>query len=219
MTDAPKALVFDWDNTLVDSWAMIHAALTATFTAMDAIPWTMEETRARVRASARDTFPKLFGERADEAQNIFYESYERDHLSALKALPGAQELITAIAGGGLFLSILSNKKGTILRRELAHLGWAEYFSAAVGALDAARDKPAREALLAALDGSGVDPGPEVWVVGDTDIDMRCAADHGCEAVLVRPQPAGAGEFGRFEPLSWSPDCHDLLRQLRMNGLI
>lgn len=219
MTDAPKALVFDWDNTLVDSWAMIHAALTATFSAMDATPWTMEETRARVRASARDTFPKLFGERAEEAESIFYESYERDHLSALKALPGAEELITEIAGGKLFLSILSNKKGALLRSELAHLGWAEYFGAAVGALDAARDKPAREALLAALEGSGVDPGPEVWVVGDTDIDMRCAADHGCEAVLVRPQSADAGEFGRFEPLSWSPDCHDLLRQFRMNGLI
>ena len=31
---APKAILFDWDNTLVDSWTVIHHAMTATFEAM-----------------------------------------------------------------------------------------------------------------------------------------------------------------------------------------
>jgi phosphoglycolate phosphatase len=27
----PRAILFDWDNTLVDSWAVIHEALVVTF--------------------------------------------------------------------------------------------------------------------------------------------------------------------------------------------
>ena len=59
----PAALLFDWDNTLADTWPAIHHALAVTFRAMDREPWTLEETRARVRASARDSFPALFGSR------------------------------------------------------------------------------------------------------------------------------------------------------------
>ena len=40
----PKAVLFDWDNTLVDSWAVIHAALNETLTAMDHPNWTRAET-------------------------------------------------------------------------------------------------------------------------------------------------------------------------------
>jgi phosphoglycolate phosphatase len=216
----PKALVFDWDNTLVDTWQVIHRALAETLEAMGMRPWTLDETRRNVRASARDAFPRLFQERAEEAQRIFYESYENEHLAVLTPLPGASELLTALAGNdALFLSILSNKKGALLRRELAHLGWDHLFGAAIGALDAARDKPAHEALLAALTGSNVRPGPEVWIVGDTDIDMRCAGDHGCEAILVRAEGPSEGEFGHFEPIVWATDCRDLRQKLHEFGML
>jgi len=78
----PRAVLFDWDNTLVDSWVMIHHAMTATFNALGQRPWTLEECRRNVRQSARDSFPKLFGDRADEATAVFYRTYEADHLSS-----------------------------------------------------------------------------------------------------------------------------------------
>ena len=37
----PRALLFDWDNTLVDTWGAIHHALTVTFEAMGETPWTL----------------------------------------------------------------------------------------------------------------------------------------------------------------------------------
>ena len=49
----PRALIFDWDNTLVDTWPTIHEALRQTFNAMDLEPWTLAETRQRVRKSMR----------------------------------------------------------------------------------------------------------------------------------------------------------------------
>ena len=45
----PRAVLFDWDNTLVDSWPIIHQALHDMFTAMGHAPWTLDECKARLR--------------------------------------------------------------------------------------------------------------------------------------------------------------------------
>ena len=50
----PKAVIFDWDNTLVDSWPVIHHALNETLEAYGKPLWTLEETKDRVRHSMRD---------------------------------------------------------------------------------------------------------------------------------------------------------------------
>src|SRR3546814_19367961 len=81
---APSAILFDWDNTLVDSWAVIHHAMTVTFETLGERPWTLEETRRNVRQSARDAFPALFGARADQATAVFYRTYEAAHLARLQ---------------------------------------------------------------------------------------------------------------------------------------
>lgn len=196
----PRALVFDWDNTLIDSWRTIHHALAVTFNAMGQKPWTLDEARSRVRQSARDAFPALFGDRAEEAAAIFYKTYESDHLVALRPIAGAPRMLDVLREGeGLPLAVVSNKAGYLLRREVAHLGWDHYFSGVVGATDAARDKPAREPVEMALNGSGIAPGPQVWFVGDTDIDMHCAAAAACTGVLIRADPPSVGEFADGTP--------------------
>jgi phosphoglycolate phosphatase len=204
---SPKAVLFDWDNTLVDSWAMIHHAMTATFEALGQRPWTLEETRLNVRQSARDSFPALFGARAAEATEVFYRSYEADHLTQLRALPGAAEMLHALAAAeDLLLGVVSNKRGHLLRLEAAELGWDRYFDSLVGAADAARDKPAPEVVDFALAGSGIAAGPAVWFVGDTDIDVLCARNSGCTAILLRPEPPGDGEFAGLGLCGHVGDC-------------
>jgi len=203
----PRAVLFDWDNTLVDSWAVIHHAMTATFHAMGQRPWTLEETRQNVRQSARDSFPRLFGERAAEATAVFYRTYEADHLSQLRPLPGAGEMLAALAAADdLLLGVVSNKRGDILRLEAAKLGWDRFFSTVVGATDAACDKPSPEVVDFALTGSGIAAGPAVWFVGDTDIDVLCAQNSGCTAVLVREAPPGPDEFQGLGLAAHVPDC-------------
>jgi len=215
---APKAILFDWDNTLVDSWAMIHHAMTATFEAMGQRPWTLEETRRNVRKSARDSFPELFGARVDEATEVFYRTYESDHLKQLRALPGAEAMLRALAAAeDLLLGVVSNKRAPLLRLEAAELGWDRYFGPLVGATDAAKDKPAREVVDFALAGSGIAPGPEVWFVGDTDIDVLCARNASCTAILVRAEPPGEGEFGDLPLGSHVSDCRSFA-QLALSAL-
>ncbi len=196
---APVALLFDWDNTLVDSWQVIHEALQETFVAMGRRPWTLEEVRRNVRASARDSFPQLFGERAPAATEIFYKAFEARHLEALRPLPHAESCLEALSDSGRYLGVVSNKRGSLLRKEVAHLGWDGWFGAMVGANDAAKDKPSPDPVVMALGPGGLTPSSEVWFVGDTDIDMVCAYNAGCTAVLVRKEPPKPGEFDACQP--------------------
>lgn len=206
----PRAILFDWDNTLVDNWAVIHAALNVALTAMGHAPWTLAETRARVRASARDSFPLLFGDRWQEAQKIFYDSFQASHLEHLREMPGAGAMLAELAGQGIYLGVVSNKQGQYLRSEAAHLGWTGHFGRLVGATDAPRDKPAVDPVDMALAGSGVPRGPEVWFVGDADIDMACAVNAGCVPVLLRAEAPGAGEFADAAPARHLGKCLELI---------
>jgi len=206
----PRAILFDWDNTLVDNWAVIHAALNVALVAMGQTPWTLAETRARVRASARDSFPLLFGARWEEAQKIFYDSFQATHLEHLREMPGAGAMLATLSGQGIYLGVVSNKQGRYLRSEAEHLGWTRRFGRLVGATDAPRDKPAVDPVDMALEGSGVRRGAEVWFVGDADIDMACAVNAGCVPVLLRAEAPGAGEFAGAAPLRHFGKCQELI---------
>ncbi|GAB6053620.1 HAD hydrolase-like protein [Magnetospira thiophila] len=195
----PRALLFDWDNTLVQTWDVIHDATNHTLTAMGHDPWTMAETRQRVRRSMREAFPELFGDAWKDAERIFYDRFQAIHLDLLKPIDGVQEMLQRLVGRGLYLGVVSNKTGDFLRQEVAHLGWQALFGHLVGAKDAARDKPAADPVHMALQGSGVSAGPEVWFVGDTDVDLLCAHQSGCLPVLLRPDPPADREFPGCPP--------------------
>ncbi|MBX6368821.1 MAG: HAD family hydrolase [Rhodospirillales bacterium] len=209
MRARPRALLFDWDNTLVDSWATIHEAWVHTLEAMGHRPWTLEETRANVRKSLRDSLPAIFGGRWEEARALYLERFTAIHLDRLTPLPGAVPLLRSAKEEGIWLGVVSNKTGPILRREAERLGWTSIFGRIVGAADAKADKPDPAVVELALEGSGVPAGEDVWLVGDTGIDMECALNAGCVPVLVRPEASDAEEFQRFPPAHTFPDLDAL----------
>lgn len=179
----PRAVIFDWDNTLVNTWPVIHQAMVSTFTEMGHTPWTLEQTRERVRHSMRDAFPELFGERWEEAGRVYQQHYLRHHLTALEPLPLAEEVLRRIAGYGLLCVLVSNKKGPTLRKEVEQMGWGAFFHSVVGADDAARDKPHADPVHMALEATHIQPGKDVWFVGDSDVDLECAQNTGCTPIL------------------------------------
>jgi phosphoglycolate phosphatase len=210
----PRALLFDWDNTLIDSWAAIQDAQNYTLSYFGLKPWTLEEVRARVRGSMRDTFPAMFGERWREAGEVFYARFTEHHLEALRPLPGAEEMLQALQGSGIYLAVVSNKKGDYLRAEAARLGWEPYFGSIVGAFDAANDKPSVDPVELAMADSGIALDRSVWFAGDTDIDLECACNAGCLPVLIRAAPPAPGEFAQHPPALHLADCNALSNFVR-----
>lgn len=210
----PKAVIFDWDNTLVETWPAIHAALVRTFERYGLEPWTFEETKQRVRKSMRESFPPLFGDRWEEAGAFFKEAFTAIHLDFLKPAAGAEAMLADLKGQGIYLGVVSNKNGDVLRQEAAHLGWDGYFGCIIGAFDAPRDKPAADPVHLALAGSDIACGPDVWFAGDTDIDLECAVTSGCIPVLVRAEMPRDSEFDEYPPAHYVMGCLALSNLIR-----
>ncbi|MBW8269445.1 HAD hydrolase-like protein [Caldovatus sp. SYSU G05006] len=208
----PAAILWDWDNTLVDGWAAIAAGLNAAFRAFGLPGWSLEEVRARVRRSLRESFPEIFGPDWERAREIFYAEVRARHLAVLRPMPGAEAALRAaalLAPQG----VVSNKQGPLLRAEAAHLGWADRFRALVGAGDAAADKPDPAPLRMALAACGVAPGSApVWYVGDTALDMQAARAAGCAAVLLGAAEHDGG-IGNAAPDAAFADGHALAAHL------
>jgi phosphoglycolate phosphatase len=211
---APRALLFDWDNTLVDSWGTIHYALGATLERFGQRAWTMEETKERVRQSLRDSFPRLFGERWEEARRVYLDTFTSVHLERLRPIEGAAAALEGLAASGLYLGVVSNKTGRILRLEADRLGWTRHFGKVVGATDAVADKPEVAPVELALEGSGIARGEAVWFVGDTGIDMECAYNSGCVPVLVGGPDPDEPDLARFPPALRFPDLAALASYFR-----
>jgi phosphoglycolate phosphatase len=209
----PRALLFDWDNTLVDTWETIHHALLVTLTAMGHEPWTMAQTKLRVARSLRDSFPQLFGARWEEARKLYLDTFLSVHLERLEPMAGATAMLQALGTDGFSLGVVSNKTGDVLRREADHLGWTKYFRRLVGAGDAALDKPDAAPMLLALDGSGIGS-DAAWYVGDTALDMECAKNAGCRSVLIGARAIEEESFAHFPPDLHFPDCAAFSRYVR-----
>lgn len=180
---APAVILFDWDNTLVDAWAGVVAALNVVFDRFGLPAWTVEEGRQRIRGSMRDSFPPLFGADWETAIAAFGPAMRAVHLSHVNVLPGTEAMLDA-AAAAVPIGVVSNKNSEFLRREIAHLGWQDRFRAVVGAGDASADKPHAAPIWHALAMIGVQAGAPVWYVGDTALDMQTAHAAGCTAVLL-----------------------------------
>lgn len=193
----PRAILFDWDNTLVDTWPLIHEALNMTLRHMEHPEWSFAKVRGEVKKSMRDAFPGLFGDRWEQAAEHYQQSYRRIHLDRLIALADAEATLRAIPRAEVFVGLVSNKKGESLRKELAHLGWQKLVDIAIGAGDAEADKPSPAPVLLALKDTKLTPGPDVWFVGDTGIDLETAKNTGCTAILYGDHVTDAGSYEGF----------------------
>lgn len=202
----PLAIIFDWDNTLVSNWRCVHAAINAALETYGHRPWTLEESYERVRHSLRDSFPVIFGDDWMSAREIFYDHFSRYHLQYLEPLAGVEAMLQDLHRQGIYLAVVSNKTGRFLRAEADKLGWTSLFGRLVGATDAGADKPSIEPVVLSLEPAGLQPGPDIWFVGDADIDMECAHRAGCIPILVGSTPQVGLGLERFPPLVKLAEC-------------
>lgn len=207
----PSVLLYDWDNTLIDGWAGITAALNAVFTEFGHALWTVEDTRNRVRVSLRESFPVMFGDRWEHARDVFYATLTGQHLDHVSAMPGVPDVLEA--GLPWPQGVVSNKAGAFLRREVQHLGWTRFFGSVIGAGDASADKPDPAPLHLALSQLGQTPEPSVWYMGDTALDMQAAKAAGVTAVLIGNAAHDGGVEGAAPHIHF-PTIQDLHARLR-----
>ena len=199
----PKAILLDWDNTLADSWKVIHKCLNVAFKNMGHEEWSLEDVksgREGIHQSLRQSFPKIFGDKWEEAKQHYFSAFLECHIQEISLLPNAINTIKQLHELDAFIAIVSNKTGTYLRNELNHLGISKYFNEIVGATDAERDKPYKEPLIYALKHSNIAEAEynSVWMVGDSATDIEAAINTGVVPILYGKLNGKKDEFIKYE---------------------
>jgi len=210
----PKAVIFDWDDTIVDSWNTILEAMNTTLTAMGHPAWSDAEARRHIGPSAKDMFRHLFGERWQEADKVYYDTVNKIFLKNVRIHPNAEDVLKALASHKIYMAVVSNKRGPMLRSEAAHINFDRYFGRLIGAGDAAADKPHAAPVHLALQDSGIAAGKDVWFVGDSPTDMLCAVNAGCVPVLLETKLPPEEMLVKNPPLHRFKKHSDLMEFIR-----
>lgn len=179
----PKRLVFDWDNTLVNSWHRIHFGWQKTLEEYALPPINLEEVKRTVRLSARESFASVFGEASAQDAIARYRFHYSRYPHPSEPVRGAEKLLKFCVFSKISCGVISNKSHDFLLQEIAQLGWSQYFSLGMlGAGHAKADKPDAEALLTLLPESA--DWVSLWYVGDTGVDILFAHNCGLPSVLI-----------------------------------
>ncbi len=217
---APQAIIFDWDNTLVDTWGIIHQAMHNMFMEFGKSPWSLDEVKDRVAHSMRDTFPKMFGDEWEAAAKSYQQHYRNIHLEHIKPMTGAEDTLKFLQDINMPTAIISNKKNDNLQKEVPHLGWKKYFAAMVGSGDAKRDKPYPDQLYVALKQLDFEDSTPVWYIGDSVIDLQFCANSGAMPILfgeiteTTKNTDGTGTYKDYPYAKHTRNHADLLEMFR-----
>jgi phosphoglycolate phosphatase len=184
-----KAVIFDWDGTLVDTCDLVLDAHNHVRKHYGHAEWSMDDFLGQASKSAREYYPEVYGDKADEAQVILYEYVEKHHLNYLEPMNQAQEILETI---DLPMALVSNKRHKFLHIEVEVMGWAHHFKSMIGAGHAEKDKPSPIPLLLAISEIDTRLKPsDILYVGDTETDILTAKNTGCDVVFIqsdKPRP-------------------------------
>jgi phosphoglycolate phosphatase len=181
---AVRAVLFDFDGTLGDSYPAITASVNHVRALHRLPPLPEEEVRRHVGRGPAYLLEHTVSQ-GDLNANL--AAYREHHPSVLhigtRLLPGAADALRALHERGLKLGVCSNKPVAFTRELLSYLGIAPYLDVVLGPEDVARPKPAPDMLLAALPRLGVTAG-EALYVGDMTVDVETARAAGVRVWVV-----------------------------------
>jgi HAD superfamily hydrolase (TIGR01509 family) len=185
---AKRAVLFDWDGTLLNSYQADLRAYVSMFSTFG-IHWTERELARhyspnwlRVYRAARLPRSKWL-----EADRLWSRAYK---LENPLLLPGARGVVRLLAKK-FDLGIVTSGNRVRVRRQLRQLELAGYFSACVCSEDAKERKPHPAPLHFALKRLRRSPEHCVYV-GDTAEDIEMARSAGVHAIgVLGPFPTAA----------------------------
>ncbi len=188
MKDSSLAVVFDWDNTLVDTQDNIFNAIKHTINSMG---YSNKAADRNSHESRKSYMVNLFGDQWKKANQIYQQYLDDALLQNIALNQGVEKMLQTLKSHNIYLAIVSNKKNTNLRKEVAYFKLDSYFERVVGSCDTAEDKPSATPLLFALEESTLPINREnVFFVGDSITDVLCAQNANCLPIIYGQSISG-----------------------------
>jgi phosphoglycolate phosphatase len=175
-----RAVLFDWDGTLLDSYHSDSRAYLAMFGALG-IRWDLADLARHYSPNWYRVYraAKIPSSLWKEADRLWERAYEKE---SPRLLPGARRVLRQLERRFL-LGLVTSGNSRRVRRQLREFRLREMFSACVCCEDSPRRKPHPAPLKLALRKLRIKPEACVYV-GDAPDDIEMARRAGVRAIAV-----------------------------------
>lgn len=178
-----KAVLFDIDGTLIDSWDFVFGAVKF---ALKKHGHTISEeviVSAMGGRSLLDYYKFLLPKADWEEIAKSHHEYQQDKFDLGKPFKGAKKVLKKLKSQGFLMGAVSNRTRESLRTTLEKAKFDEFFEIVVSAEDVKNPKPHPEHVLAALTHLKVESGSS-YLIGDTRHDILAGKSAGVKTVGV-----------------------------------
>jgi 2-phosphoglycolate phosphatase len=210
-----KAIIFDLDGTLADTFPLIVAAWNAAVTPHTGVTYSDADVISRFGIPDPQMIRRdLPGELGDAADLSYHAYYVREHGRLVKAFDGIDAMLAELRRRRMPLGLMTGKGKRTARITVDALGWHDVFAAVVTGEDVREQKPDPEGALTAASTLGVVP-EQCAFVGDSPADIGAAKNAGMVAVMAGWHDVYHDEVRKLEPDIWVEKPPDLIRALAL----
>lgn len=195
-----RAVLFDLDGTLVDSYAALAEAVNYARRQQG----LHELSSARIREFVGDGIERLL-ERAfgttdvpRSARDDFESRYDEICCAESKVLADVESTLGELFSLGVAMAVCTNKPTAFSRKILEFLELAPYFRAIVGPDIAGARKPDAQHVLHTLQATECDPADALFV-GDMPIDVHAARNSGVAVAVVATGSSTSEQLKASQP--------------------
>lgn len=196
-----RAVLFDLDGTLVDSYAALTEAVNHARRGEGLHDLDAERIRTLVGDGLEKLLQRAFGRDEIERHTVeaFETRYDEVCCEGSRVLADVESTLEQLAARGIAMGVCTNKPTVFSRKILDFVGLSRYFRAIVGPDLAGARKPEARHLLVTLEAARC-AAEETLFVGDMPIDVRAARNSGVDVAVV---PTGSSS--REQLVAAAPD--------------
>jgi phosphoglycolate phosphatase len=217
-----KALIFDIDGTLVDSFETYYGVFNSGIADYNIGKVSRDVLRKLLakNLSLREILQRVFPLPIDD---VTYETcretiirlYREAELEGVKSFPGTEELFRYVKGMGIKIGIATGRMSTVEDEwiRFTRLGLHSFISAIVTSREVRQRKPAPDVIIECARRLDVPP-RQCVVIGDTESDIVASRTAGAIAVAVTTGHEGEEVLRKAEPAIVLKSINDLVAYLQ-----
>jgi HAD superfamily hydrolase (TIGR01509 family) len=168
-----KAVLFDLDGVLVDSYDCWFRLLQDAMRELGKTPVSLEEFNSRWGQGPEEDRDVFFPEWSLEELMAFYEKRFGEYTRWSKQEPGSEKILQHLQSHDRKIAIASNSPTVVVNDLLKHAGLESYPNTVIGVDQVRQSKPAPDLLLKALEVLHLTK-QEVCYVGDSTYDAQAS---------------------------------------------
>ncbi len=212
-----RAVLFDLDGTLVDSYAALTDAVNFARRQHGFDDLSAQTIRTFVGEGQERLLERAFDGRHTPpgALEVFESRYDEICCVQSRVLADVQPTLEALDACGVAMAVCTNKPTAFSKKILEYLNLAAFFQAIVGPDMAGARKPQAQHLLRTLQATHCEPF-EALFVGDMPIDVEAARNSGIDIAVIASGSSTSSALKATRPDHYLDRLADLVQIVR-NG--